>query len=295
MVNYKFNLEEWLPRLPLDLHLGKLNRFGEQLPFHGEIITGPNDLCRNEHLRQEMSDQMDWGPGVPMDVFVMADGEPGDRYVTKIGGLPYRPSSAPWPRTRRGDALTFLGQICFADSKDLVGELPGEVLLVFCRSQEEIDDSLQFEWQPFGLTGLVTVAEIPQLPWTISPCYGNLCRVMSYPEAKRRPALDSQKYLTCRGIEVWSEFFLREYHATQIGTAPFYIQGDPCLPGRPLCTLSSVQPDQHSPHPWVNRAEPICPEGEHRWNDDYLMIADVGCIYISITDQGKLHYAVDSY
>lgn len=81
-MNYCFVLDDWLPRFPLTERNGH---------FQAQIVTSPWDLCQNEHLRRELHDAYAWGPAVPVDIFIMADGEPPDRHVTKIGGLPYRP------------------------------------------------------------------------------------------------------------------------------------------------------------------------------------------------------------
>ena len=80
----------------------------------------------------------------------MAEGEPTDRHVTKIGGLPYRPAKMPWPTGQDGTPMSFLAQINFANSKDLVGELPGDVLLVFTPDSDGFIESLSFEWQPLA-------------------------------------------------------------------------------------------------------------------------------------------------
>src|SRR5437879_1094826 len=133
MKNYAFNINEWLTRFPL---------IAEHARFSGQHITSPWHICQNEQLRGEMRDQFVWGPAVPVDLFIMADGEPADRHVTKIGGLPYR-SGTPWPtmrdgeppygsatpraRMRDGEPLLFLAQFNFSDSKDLSGELPGDL------------------------------------------------------------------------------------------------------------------------------------------------------------------------
>jgi hypothetical protein len=94
---------------------------------------------------------------------------------------------------------------------------------------------------------------------------------------------------------VWSDYHIQQYQATQIGTAPWFIQGDPELPSRILCTISSVHPSQHEPYPFVNRPAPLMPEGKWDYDRKYLMIDDVGCIYNSIDDRGELHWTYDSY
>ena len=280
-MNYRFNIDEWLPRFPLEPQLGR---------FSGEIITSPWDICNNEQLRREARDQFDWGPAVPVDIFIMAEGEPPDRHVTKIGGLPYLPSSAPWPATWSGNPMTFLAQFDFTDSQDLTGELPNDILLVFTPNADGPIESLHFEWQPLGLKGLISCDNVPEQPWHPDPCYGHVYRTVSYPTARCKPDP------TCRGLDISSSYHLLQYQATQIGRAPFFIQqGDSQFPGHLLCTISSVQPDPHKPFPWVNHPEPLLPEGQWRYDDNYLMLGDMGCIHISIDEAGQLHSTESCY
>jgi hypothetical protein len=285
-VNYHFNIEDWLPRLPLNPENGR---------FSGEIITSPYHICNNEQLRQEAHDQFEWGPAVPVDVFVMAEGEPPDRHVTKIGGLPYWPAHMPWPTADDGTPMSFVAQINFADSKDLTGDLPGDVLLLFTSDSDGCVETLHCDWQPLGLGNLISGSAIPDQVWRPDPCYGHICRTANYPEARQKPEITS-KYPMCRGLEIWSDHCLLQYQATQIGTAPFFIQpGDDDLPGRMLCAISSVQPPRHEAYPWVNHAEPLMPRDVWRYDDNYLMLGDMGCIYISIDETGELHFTQSCY
>jgi hypothetical protein len=238
--------------------------------------------------------------------------------------------------------MTFLGQLCFADSRDLTGDLPGDVLLVFAwanerqddnlpvdffakleqlggqlgidtgpiqelmnrridsgsvqeamnRSNEVLLDGLHFEWHPLGLRDLVRTEDMPEASWQFEPCHGHICRTTSWPQARRRRPGDT--YLEVNGREVWSDYWLWQHQATQIGRAPYHIQDHAPLPGRPLCALSSVCPSQWSPYPWINRAEPLLPEGEFNFHDKQLMLVDTGCIYISI-DNGELHWDLEYF
>lgn len=315
-MNYRFNLDDWLPRFPLAERSGH---------YRAEIITSPWHLCQNENLRRGMQDQYDWGPAVPMDVFVMAEGEPPDRHVTKIGGLPYWPADVDWPTRPDGTPLMFLGQINFCDSKDLTGDLPGDILLIFA-DRVYTPEVLGLEWQNLGLSRLIQAGDVPAPPSAydpqvdflqrelikkckemasgnpelfkglpdslpppsnvIAPCYGHICRTVSFPHAKRRdPSAD---YPMCRGKEVWSEHCLPQYQATQIGSAPFFIQlSDPeVISGRVLCTLNSVDPAYDVPFPWINCDAPI-PLADYP-TDKYLGIGDAGCIYVYTDAAGQL-------
>ena len=276
-MNYRFDLDEWLPRCPL------IQRYGH---YSGQPITGPCDICQNEHLRRALRDQFDWGDPVPVDVFVMADGEPPDRHGTQVGGLPYRPASAPWPADRGGRPLQFVGQVGFADSRDITGPLPGDILLVFA-DLDEAEDSPFVEWQPLGLQDLTRPDQIPELEYDIAPCHGYVCRTASYPNARFLGGEDQEP--TIDGMRVDQALLLLQYQATQIGRAPFFVQEtDAEMPGTPLCVINSVQPDMHARWPWVNSEEPRMAEDELRYDDDYLMIGDAGCLYFSIDESGQI-------
>jgi hypothetical protein len=287
MGNYEFDISAWLPQCPLTPTDGR---------YAAEIITGPSQICNNEQLRVEVSDQVDLGTPVPVDVFIMAEGEPSDRHVTKLGGLPYRPAGKPWPLTADGLPMIFLAQFCFADSQDLTGKLPADVLLVFTPCIDDRPEPLTFEWYDLGLTNLIAVAELPEHSQAFAPFFGHVFRTTSYPAAKRKAGIREDTYLKCRGLDVWSDHFLFQYQATQIGQGPFYIQADPRLPGRPLCVINSVCPEFYKPFPWINRREPLYAPGEWRgWDDQWLLFGDAGCLYISYDDDGRLYSVMDCY
>jgi hypothetical protein len=65
----------------------------------------------------------------------------------------------------------------------------------------------------------------------------------------------------------------------------------PALPGRLLCTMSSVQPDQHGQYPWINHPDPLMPDDDWNFDNNYLMLGDMGCIYVSIDEPGQLHWS----
>lgn len=281
-MNYKFNIDEWLNLYPLKEKYGHYSAHG---------IGGPCSVCTVEQLRRETKDEIDWGPPVPVDIFIMADGEPVHRNNTKLGGLPYRPATATWPTNVDGTPQTFMAQFDFTDSLDITGELPGDVLLVFCDRSEGWFNSFYFEWRRLGLDDLVSARDIPRQEHSFAPSYGHCYRTLSFPHATQKRA----GYPICRGMPVWSPYYLFQFQATQIGRSPFFIQHeDQDFPGQMLCTISSMFiPCEQNPYPWINRVDPLSDEEIRA--DNHLSIIDTGCVYISIDDNGDLHWRLSSY
>src|SRR5262249_55492586 len=121
-------------------------------------------------------------------------------------------------------------------------------------------------------------------------------RVLSFPEGKPKSQTGAGVYMKCKGKEIWSDYWLFRYQALQIGRAPFYIQGNPQLPGEPLCTIGCISPSFHEPYPWVNHPEPLFSEDERRGSIPGLLeLGDTGCVYISIDDDGQLSCCQDCF
>src|SRR5262249_53652498 len=105
--------------------------FMMQGPGCWHMIVGPYIIAAQEQLRAERLAQSRPVNQVPVDLFVFCKGEPPRRDLTKIGGLPYWPARREWPRAESGAPMAFVAQINFADSRDITGTLPGDLLLVF--------------------------------------------------------------------------------------------------------------------------------------------------------------------
>ena len=154
------------------------------------------------------------GERSPTDQIFFVAGEPAERSVTKVAGLPYRAAGLPWPLTDDGRPMTFLAQFCFDESRDLVGKRPGDVLLIFAEDREAYlpnayDSSLRFEWYPLGLRDLIRAEEIPEVEWKLRPYFGVLYRTDDEhlvgnsrgSDQDRRPAgLDPTRRLAGRAV-----------------------------------------------------------------------------------------------
>jgi hypothetical protein len=180
------------------------------------IVVGPAAVAVNEQLKAEaLAAGARPTKRIPTDVVVWARGEPADRSVTKIGGLPYRPSDVPWPVGDGGQPLRFIGQLCFADSRDVVPPLPGDILLVFGDDEALVAEAerLVFEWWPLTTGSLVSQA----------------------------PAVDEEAlvpfHATLHRTEDWDTAI---FEGTKIGGMPRFIQDTPDVSDAFIGAIGSI-------------------------------------------------------
>jgi hypothetical protein len=143
--DFEFNLSYWLRKYRLsDLETYFVSQAGPDRVFFGELLR------RAAGIDVKDSEYEKWH--VPCDLFVFGCGPSPRRDLTGYGGLPYRRASLPWPRSSRtGQPLIFIGQFRLKESTDILGKLPGDLLLVFVESFQDwnvVDvDPPYCEWQ----------------------------------------------------------------------------------------------------------------------------------------------------
>lgn len=137
MPNDRFDLSLWQKRWG-DSFLAKHvpNDSGYQSPF---------DAVVHEYMLSKHTADKPHIETVPVDYFVLGLGESSNRAATKIGGVPYLPKCADWPH-ESGEPIQFYFQVNFSDSRDLVGKLPGDILLVFADFEPCMREDMTFMW-----------------------------------------------------------------------------------------------------------------------------------------------------
>ena len=100
---YRFRLSEWRARLGVNGPIDFSRRY-DTPDLRRHSLTSPIHLVALEDLRSQLAESGLLGQGIPADVFAFALGEPAERHVTKVGGLPYRPAGEPWPTFRPSEA-----------------------------------------------------------------------------------------------------------------------------------------------------------------------------------------------
>jgi len=241
----------------------------------GKILVGPGSLAINEQLRAEaFAGSRYRGSRIATDVFVWARGEAPNPVMTKIGGVPYRPRSLSWPRDSEGKRIRFIAQLCFADSRDIVGDLPGDVLLIFGDDDALLVEPkrLVFEWSNLGIQELAP--EVPPMGAgeLLTPYYGVIHRTEDWPDA---------------GEEIGGRYgcpwLLRVFEGTKIGGNPRFIQDEPTPAGRFLAALGSISVG-YSACALINEREPRDRPGD----DNDLMIGDMGSLYLFLDRGGRV-------
>ena len=256
----------------------------------GEMVAGPRDIAVVEQLRDEALARHGRlsGEVVPTDVFVFGLGDAPMPEATKVGGLPYWPADRPWPSAPSGGPMTYIAQFCFADSRDIVPDLPGEVLVLFGDWEAYCDDegtALLGEWVSIGPRPLIAPGDLVATDWPhITPCYGQIHRTWDY-AGDERPFDDYR-----------CPWLLESIEGTKIGGLPRLAQGDPILPGQFLCSLGSIGAAPGRAWPFVNVETPYAfgePEGLLSWGD-------AGSLYLFLEPGLRngpplLHWTVQGY
>jgi hypothetical protein len=268
-------------KLQPEFDLAEARRIFSTLPseedlYRGVDIASPYDLFAVETLRD--LHRLRTGRTVPTDVFVFGKGEAPRRDCTKVGGVPYWPADRPWPRTPEGEPYLFLAQFNFADSRDLVTGLPGEVLLLLVADPlawQWEPEQMSFEWLPIGLPTCSAFDEA-LICEKDSPFFGVIHRTADYPDARH----------------------LQILAGTKIGGLPAFVQNGEDTGGEFLCQLGSIQAAPDVPYPWVNVAESLGLEFDHRGiygEGNSIVFGDMGTLYIFRDRDGAVRSSFECY
>lgn len=218
---YLFDVHEWKKRIDV---AGVLERLRED-----EEPCGPTGPVLIESSREKYFKHHDRPTPVPTDIFLLAKGEPPDRDVTKVGGLPYRPRGKPWP-----EGMTFLCQFRLTESKDITGDLPGDILLIF--RDFDYADSYTYEWYDLGLKELIPAEEVPKSPEPFFVGWGVKHRTCDYREQDSFP----------------DDFEFYAWGPIKVGGAGIVVPGVSTQDVRLTIAVSSITPPPLDPFPWVN-------------------------------------------
>lgn len=194
----------------------ELSRLAAQQPGDDSRVASDLRQILDPHqheLRQrQVEGEPAFGPGIACDAILWRPDDGTDPLPTRIGGRPYWPRGLAWPLSAEAgevaEPLVFLGQLCFRDSRDVLGdpELPGDYLLLFSdpagveNGRVHPRDDLHLlctwvEWIP--KMPVLPLEEIPAGASPLSPLVGDLYRTMDFPFAEREAIAGSTRFLEC--------------------------------------------------------------------------------------------------
>lgn len=299
MNEYIFDINEWLPKFPLDSYDPELIPSG----------YGPQSICLVEQIRRIAVEHGDLGRSVPTDVFILALGEPDRRDVTKVGGLPYRPRGLPWPISKdTGDPLIFVAQFRFNESRDIIGETPGDILLTFFDGfcavpYDECLGPPVFEWYSLAIEDLIEPEEIPKQKLGDFPiCYGVRHRTVDYLDDSAVDLLRSvtpldflELYEDDPDEEIRSRVrgWFGQQYVLKIGGSPWWrdpeeVEREGVVPGRFLATIPQIIGGFEGPYPWLNCAQ-------EEYDVPSLFWAGEGLMHLFLDEHGTVQPRFDLY
>lgn len=257
----RLDLERWVREFPLsrvrEFEIAKQIAYGhpsediekfKQTTYHPwpPLLCNPQAVAVHEHVRRNVAAVHDLGTGVPVDWVLWGLGAPARPYLTKIGGVPHREAAKAWPKWIDDTPYSFLFQICFVDSMDLLPrKLPGDVLLCYQLQEDlegEPDKEFYFEWSRIPLKKPMSSAQCPRPSFSPPQFYGVLHRTVEYPDS----AHVFTKFGCYHGVDYACTL------STKIGAIGAGVQVDVReLEGDHFCTFTAVIPGE-GPWPLVD-------------------------------------------
>lgn len=254
----------------------------------------PCKIALREQQVREMRSKGDLGPSVPADVFAWSfDGVREKPWLTRIGGIPWRPKGKPWPCDENGIPLAFLGQICFVDSMDVLPcKLPGMIALIYGTASQgwiSLDAGSALEWSPLKIA---KPADLSDVPWTGMLPFeytGVIHRTVQYTDRELSDVVFKQAGYSQGGFQIAA------FQATSIGTHAFLPQMTP-MDSNPKCTLIATLSTVYFRDEW-----PLCDVRQNmirvstNWGEgpatfDHAHdfgIGDAGCVFIYRDEHGN--------
>ena len=136
-------------------------------------ITSPAQMVQDEFWRRSRVERgVQDASSFPCDYFVYGLGEPPKPWMTKFWGVPYRSRALPWPQAD-DYPIPFRAQLNFTGSKDIVGDLPGDLLLVFC-DPDEVCEAV-FEWGSTSIADPISMDEARRFLPAIESVFLDFC------------------------------------------------------------------------------------------------------------------------
>jgi len=262
----------------------------------GNVVTpyiiGPGDAATILELRNRIKSLVTLGRCISSDLFLLATGEPQDRFQTKIGGVPCLRRSCTWPCSQFGTPLPFLAQFDLTESRDVLPDLLWDVILIFADPKKPREGVVLGETKCDPST-LISSSDVPaESGVCLYSC--ERWRATVFPEWRAPTQGDAVSYLELPdGSSLLEANFVLQPLSMQIGPCPFVPPGTQIVGDGEiiLCSLPSIAPLPYRPYPFLNRDQPLTTtEAEStriiiaEWDDDDAF----GVLFVIASQDGAL-------
>ncbi len=264
--------------------------------FNSTSLVSPFDLTIRENRLAELKRVNDLGEPTPCDLLLFGYDDDNGRTHTKVGGLPYWPTSRTWPVSDDGYPLEFLTQFNFTESTDILPSLPAELMSVFVRQHRFEMCLFHVVWHFIDeSTPLISGHDIPEVeePLVKTPAFGVPCRVMDYPDADCSRATVDEDDFTSIAVSCGSKIG---------GTPSFFGKSKPKTTGDFICALHSLRHPTNVAWPFLNVESPLTPEmlggigcNGGRGCHDTVMFDDLGALYFFLQTNGEVRILLQSW
>ncbi len=136
----KFDLNYWRNLINLDDIQSYVHNFSPLVP----CVVGPMNFLAVTTMRNMCKDFFDACEKLPCDIILWGTGDSLD-HTSFIGGIP-NIDRTKWPLSKEdGEPMTFICQIDFSDSSNLV-QVPNEIMLFFAHIEEDCLLDYEIMW-----------------------------------------------------------------------------------------------------------------------------------------------------
>ncbi len=283
-------------RFDLSRYLAHFENIPERDFNHSPFVASPFDIYSVEKLRAKWLAKHNDVEKVETEIVAWGRGESKHPAGTKVGGIPVWDSRTELPEKE----WKFFGQINFADSTDLLPDLPAQIISIWGNKDfpwggktmksywidlesavpiQEIDD------QNFGMEGAPADPFFAQLYRTWDP-------VIDY---------DDDRVVTVdHEFEDYREFQPSAWNATKFIGCDSMPQSSPSKKkGKFLAQLSSIQATPDVPFPFVNREQPLKLWGggleSYHHRENCRVLSDMGSIALCVGKSNEIKTLFGGY
>lgn len=237
---------------------------------------GPRGVVGRELMERILAGKVDFGKSFEVDLVIWRKRHHKHPFLTRLGGIPWRDRSLPWPTTESGQNYTFVGQYCLSEMISPVPFTPkSDLILVFSYDENLCSGTVLLEWGNTNLTDPVQEEDCPQPQFSVPQYFAELQRVTVYPDFHQMERVYEEipKQLErVLGYEPMPQ-------NTLIGTEAFWHQENYCK-DTVLCTLSTFDP-YDTEWPFSDQQAPLEREisYDQTFDNDKIMPSAVWTMY----------------